>query len=122
MLVNESLFVEAVIGVGASFDSGLGGLIAEIPNGSGNAFSGPPRAGDKILEPGIVLSSKADASAAAFSISASGGSGGRVFRLPWLEFGGLGKLFSICDMSIVDCSDSGLVFMTVASFPQIFLR
>lgn len=125
MLVNESLLVEAVIGLNSSFGTGSGDPAVDIVNGSStSSFPDPPAVDDKFLESAsaafaLLLLWEAASSAAALSISAMGGSGGRDFRGPYFGFGGAGKLFSICAMSIVDCSDSGLVTMTLGTFPQV---
>lgn len=84
MLTNEYLLVEAVPGLDSSPDVLLVDIVLESPNGDeGWPFSSSLRNGDRLDSASSAIAfSRAIASAASFSISAIGGSGGSVLRKP----------------------------------------
>lgn len=128
-LAKESVFVEAVTGLGRSLAAGGGGggsgggmksslmssgrdssRMASPCMGGNRSLAGLPtrdgdnalRGDDNILESGLRLPLGLP-----LGDSSTDGKGGSVFRMLTLSLGGDGKLFSISDMSIVDPVDSG---------------
>ncbi len=130
--MKESVFVEAVRGRYWSLDTGIGGggtklslmssgrdsSLIGAPCDGNSSFVALPRRGDDT----VLGDELGDGLGLALGDSITGGKGGSVFRILTLSRGGVGKLFSISAMSMVDSSDTGrdMTITTARSEPLYF--